>query len=106
MDWLGKFLEETIAVNTHLFWQKYIRQENRDENSKEESRDQMLWSLWRGHALEKADGLQADKGGESFGQQDEGTVQVQEGYGRQMAGGEELKMFVDDSRGISEVVGI
>jgi len=39
MDWLGKFLEETIAVNTHLFWQKYIRQENRDENSKEESRD-------------------------------------------------------------------
>jgi len=39
MDWLEKFLEETIAVNTHLFWQKYIRQENRDENSKEESRD-------------------------------------------------------------------
>jgi len=39
MDWFERFLEETIAANAYLFWQKYIRQENRDENSKEESRD-------------------------------------------------------------------
>jgi len=37
MDWLGKFLEETIAVNAYLSWQKYLRQEDRDKNSKEES---------------------------------------------------------------------
>lgn len=37
MDWLEGFLEETLVVNAYLFWQKYLRQENRDENSEEES---------------------------------------------------------------------
>lgn len=37
MNWLEKFLEETIAVNAYLFWQKYVRQENRDKDSEEES---------------------------------------------------------------------
>jgi len=37
MNWLEKFLEETIAVNAYLFWQKYLRQEDRDKNSEEGS---------------------------------------------------------------------
>ena len=36
MDWLEKFLVETIAVNAYLFWQKCLRRENRDKNSEEE----------------------------------------------------------------------
>ena len=37
MDWLEKLLEETIAVNAYLFWEKYLRQESRGKNSKDES---------------------------------------------------------------------
>lgn len=40
MDWLGKFLEETIGVNAYLFWQKYLRQENRDKNSEDKDSDE------------------------------------------------------------------
>ena len=40
MDWLGKFLEETIAVNAYLFWKKYVQQENDDENSEDKSSDE------------------------------------------------------------------
>lgn len=37
MDWLGKFLEETIAVNAYLFWKKYVQQENGDQNSEDKN---------------------------------------------------------------------
>jgi len=42
MDWLEKLLEETIAVNAYLFWQKYLRQEDRGKNSEEESDGSIL----------------------------------------------------------------
>ena len=42
MDWLEKLLEETIAVNAYLFWEKYLRQENHGKNSEEESDDSVL----------------------------------------------------------------
>jgi len=35
MDWLEKLLEETIAVNAYLFWEKYLRQESRGKDSEE-----------------------------------------------------------------------
>lgn len=37
MNWFEKFLEEILAVNAYLFWQKCLRQENRDKNSEEKS---------------------------------------------------------------------
>ena len=42
MSWLEKLLEETIAVNAYLFWQKYLRQENHSKNSEEESDGSVL----------------------------------------------------------------
>lgn len=40
MGWFDKFFEETIAVNAYLFWKKYVRQENDDENSEDKSSDE------------------------------------------------------------------
>jgi len=40
MDWLEKFLEETIAVNACLFWKKYVQQENGDKNSEDRNPDE------------------------------------------------------------------
>jgi len=42
MDWLEKLLEETITVNAYLLWQKYLRQESRGKNSKDESDGSIL----------------------------------------------------------------
>ena len=42
MDWLEKLLEETIAVNAYLFWEKYLRQESRGKDSEEGSDDSVL----------------------------------------------------------------
>lgn len=40
MGWFEKLLEETIAVNAYLFWQKYVRQKNRDKNSEDQDSDE------------------------------------------------------------------
>ena len=40
MDWLEKFLEETIAANAYLFWQKYVQQENFDKNLEDKDSDE------------------------------------------------------------------
>jgi len=42
MNWFEKLLEETLAVNAYLFWQKYLRQESRGKNSKDESDGSIL----------------------------------------------------------------
>ena len=42
MGWLEKFLEETIAVNAYLLWEKYLRRENHGKNSEEESDGSIL----------------------------------------------------------------
>ena len=42
MNWFEKLLEETLAVNAYLFWQKYLRQESRGKNSEEESNGSIL----------------------------------------------------------------
>jgi len=42
MDWLEKLLEETIAVNAYLFWEKYLRQESRGKDSEEECAGSVL----------------------------------------------------------------
>ncbi len=40
MDWLERFLEETIAANAYLFWKKYVQHENGDESSGDKDSDE------------------------------------------------------------------